>query len=117
MQQIYRSDGEVVGIIHRGHLYNIDGEWIGFLSGAEVYGITGEYLGYLSSDRRLLSTRRPPKKAPKRPPASWPPRLRGVPERFPLAPLFRQLPYAVIDVFEEYPERFKYISDLRPDMD
>jgi len=115
MQPIYRSDGEVVAIVHQGHLHNIDGEWIGFLRGAEVFGFNGEYIGYLSEDRRLLRSRRPPKRE-LIPPPTLPTRLRGIPERFPLATLFKQLPYSTIDVFEEYPEQFRYVSDLRPDI-
>jgi len=117
MQPIYRSDGATVAIVHCGYLYNRDGEWIGFLRGAEVYGSNGDYLGFLTEDRRLLRTRRPPQQEPLPPPPFWPPRLRRVPERFPLAPLFKQLPFGLIDVFEEFPERFKYVSELRPDLD
>ncbi len=117
MEPIYRSDGQVVALVHRGNLHNVDGEWIGFLLGAEVYGATGEYIGYLSDDRRLLRSRRPPQQLPVTPPESWPPRLRGIPERFPLARLFRQLPFGLIDVFEEFPDRFKYVSELRPDLE
>ncbi|MBN1315404.1 MAG: hypothetical protein JXA42_08050 [Anaerolineales bacterium] len=116
MQPIYRSDGEAVAVVHRGHLYNIDGEWIGVLIGAEIYGHNGEYIGFLSEDRRLLRTRRPPKKQQIRQPP-LPPHLKGIPERFPLAPLFKQLPYGLIDIFEEFPNRYKYIAEVRSDMD
>ncbi len=116
MVPVYRSDGEPIAVIHLGGLYNIDGEWVGDLRGQEVYGINGEYVGFISQDHRLLRARRPPDRPAITPPAV-PPRLRGIPVRFPLAPLFKQLPYDVIDVFEENPERFKYVSELRPDMD
>jgi len=33
----------------------------------------------------------------------------------PLAPLFAEQPWNLVDVFEEASEVFKYISDLRPD--
>lgn len=116
MQPIYRSDGEAVAVVHRGNLYNIDGEWVGVLIGAEVYGHNGEYIGFLSEDRRLLRTRRPPhRNRIVQPPL--PPRLKGIPERFPLAPLFKQLPFNLIDIFEEYPNRYKYIAEVRQDMD
>ena len=116
MQPIYRSDGQVVAVVHQVHLYNVDGEWIGTLRGAEVYGITGEYLGYLSEDRRLLRVRRPTERTPIVPPP-MPARLRDIPGHFPLAPLFKQLPFGLIDVFEEFPEQFTFVSDLRPDME
>ncbi len=117
MQPIYRSDGAAVAVIHRGHLYNIDGEWIGFIRGANVYDVAGSYLGYLTDDRRLLRNRRPSNEPDETPPDAFPPRLRGIPSHFPLAPLFRQLPYGIVDVFEEFPHRFKYVSELRPDME
>ena len=117
MHPIYRSDGEVVAVVHRGYLYNIDGEWIGQLRGAEVFGASGEYMGYLSQDRRLLRKRNPTKRPHVPPPTPWPSSLKSIPERFPLATLFKQLPFSVIDVFEEFPERFRYISELRPDLD
>ena len=116
MHPIYRSDGEPAAVVHCGHLYNIDGEWIGFLRGAQVYGYTGEYIGYLSEDRRLLRLRRPADWPPLSPPP-LPDRLTGIPEHFPLAPLFKQLPFSIIDIFEEFPERFKYVSEQRPDLD
>jgi hypothetical protein len=43
--------------------------------------------------------------------------LEGIPSHFPLAPLFKQLPFSILDVFEAFPERFRFVSDLRPDMD
>ena len=39
------------------------------------------------------------------------------PPSMPLAPLLRALPYQLIDMFEEFPKRFLYISETRPDMD
>lgn len=117
MEPVYRSDGEVVAVIHEGNLYNIDGAWIGVLLGAEVYGFGGEYIGYLNVERRLLRSRRNPDREPIAPPEKLPRHLRGMPEFFPMAPLFKQLPYSVIDVFEEYGEKFTFISSLRPDLD
>jgi hypothetical protein len=117
MTPVYRSDGVVVALVHHGHLYNADGDWIGFLHGAEVYDVAGNYLGYLSADKRLLRERSAPDRERVSPPESWMPRLQGVPPHFPLAPLFRQLDYGTIDVFEEYPDKFKFISDLKPDME
>ncbi len=113
---IYRSDGEWVGIFHQGHLFNADGEWLGFVVGREVYNPRGEYLAFLSDDQRMLRKRslisEPRKmKVPARP--QRPP----IPSGAPLPPSFRALPYSLIDMFEEFPERFSYISETRPDMD
>jgi hypothetical protein len=35
----------------------------------------------------------------------------------PLAPLMRELPHQIIDMFEEFPERLNFISETRPDME
>ena len=116
MVPIYRSDGEWVGVYLDGHLFNIDGEWVGFSSGREVFDTGGQYLGFLSDDKRLLRkrtlSRRPPRLVPPEPPER--PRI---PASMPLAPLMRQLPHHIIDVFEEFPDRLVYVSETRPDMD
>jgi hypothetical protein len=117
MKPIYRSDGVAVALVHRGHLYNADGDWLGFLRGADVYDVTGSYLGYLSEDQRLLRKRNAPDRKRIKPPETWMPRLQGVPAHLPLAPLFKQLGYGTIDVFEENPDKFRFVSDLKPDME
>jgi len=117
MKPIYRSDGVVAALVHHGHLYNADGDWIGFLQGPEVYDVTGNYLGYLSSDQRLLRKRSAPHRERISPPSTKMPRLQGVPAHLPLPPLFSQLGYGTIDIFEEYPDKFGFVSDLKPDME
>jgi hypothetical protein len=115
MEPIYRSDGEWVGVYHRGNLFNADGEWIGFVRGREVYDPAGLYLGFLSDDRRLLRKRTPPQKARLQPPPR--PERPRLPASMPLAPMLRALPHQYVDMFEEYPERLMYISETRPDME
>lgn len=115
MVPIYRSDGEWVAVYHRGHVFNIDGEWLGFVVGREVYDTQGRYLGYFSEDKRLLRRRRPPEKIRiDPPPRPSPPR---VPASVPLAPVFSELTFSTLDVFQEDPDRFRYVSETRPDMD
>lgn len=116
MHPIYRSDGQAVAVVHRGNLYNVDGDWLGCLRGAEIFGFEGDFLGTLSEDRRLLRSRRPPQRE-RIPPPDRPLRLRGIPEMFPLAPMFKQLPYGTIDVFEEFPHLFDYVGETRQDLD
>jgi len=116
MQPIYRSDGEWVAVYMDGNIFNIDGEWLGFVSGREVFDSAGQYLGFISDDKRLLRKRslseRPPRLHP--PPRPERPRLLT---SMPLAPLMRNLPHNIIDMFEEFPERLIYVSETRPDMD
>lgn len=116
MTPIYRSDGEWVAVYEQGNLFNVDGEWIGFVNGREVYDTAGQYLGFLSDDRRLLRKRSRTRKPPHKEPPVRPPRPR-IPAHMPLAPLMRELPHQIIDLFEEYPERLIYISETRPDME
>ena len=116
MVPIYRSDGEWVAVYEKGCLFNVDGEWIGFVSGREVYDPSGMYLGFLSDDRRLLRSRSRPHTRPrlKPPPKPEAPKL---PASMPLAPMLSALPYSIVDMFEEFPERLSYISETRPDME
>ncbi|MCB8952649.1 MAG: hypothetical protein H6650_11595 [Ardenticatenales bacterium] len=116
MISIYRSDGEWVAVYESGHLFSVEGEWLGFLVGREIYDPSGNYLGFLSDDRRLLRKRTLWQEPARRPPPPRPPRP-FIPANMPLAPLLRALPYQIIDMFEEYPERFLFISETRPDME
>jgi hypothetical protein len=116
MVPIYRSDGEWVGVYLDGYIFNVDGAWIGFVSGREAFDTAGQYLGFISDDRRLLRKRSLSNRPPRLVSPERPPRPR-IPASMPLAPLMRQLPHQIIDVFEEYPDRLIYVSETRPDMD
>jgi hypothetical protein len=116
MVPIYRSDGEWVAVYINSHLLNVDGEWIGFVVGREVYDPGGVYIGFLSDDRRLLRKRSLDREPP-RYQAPPPPERVALPPVMPLAPLFRSLPYQIIDVFEAFPEKLLFVSETRADMD
>ncbi len=113
MQPIYSTNGEWVALLHNGHLYDTRGEWIAWLDGRDVYTRDGMYVGFLSDDRRILR-QRVRRQRPLRPAPPAPPKVRP-PATVPLASLFAELPWNLVDVFEEEPEIFKYISELRPD--
>ncbi len=115
MEAIYRSDGAWVGVYHQGNLFNVDGEWLGFVKGRDVYDRNGVYLGFFSNDRRLLRQRRNPEKPRLQPPPT--PERPQMPANMPLSPMLRALPYAYIDMFEEYADQLMFISDTRPDME
>jgi hypothetical protein len=116
MVPIYQSNGAWVAVYTEGNVYNIDGEWLGFVIGREVFDTTGRYLGFLSDDRRLLRKRSLSRRPPKLEPPQRPPRPK-MPATMPLAPLMRELPHQIIDLFEEIPEKLIYVSETRPDMD
>lgn len=116
MEPIYRTDGAWVAVFTGGHVFTTEGDWVGFVVGREVFDTQGEYLGFLSDDRRLLR-KRMVNETPSRkevPPAPERPRL---PANMPLAPLMRELPFHIIDVFEEYADELTYVSETRPDME
>lgn len=116
MEPIYRSDGEWVAVYEEGHLFSAGGEWLGFVVGRNVFDTGGDYLGFLSDDRRLLRRRRSDDRPARREPPPRPPTLQ-VPANVPLAPMFRVLPFHIVDVFEEEGDRLRYISETRPDME
>jgi hypothetical protein len=110
---IYRTDGEWMAILCDGNLFDTLGEWIGWLEDDAVYSLEGEYVGYISEDGRLLRPRVLPYRQRRRPPEQ-PPRFQSPPS-VPLPPLFGELGYDVVDVFEETPDIFGLVSDLHPD--
>lgn len=113
MKPIYSTNGEWVALLRAGYLYDTRGEWVGWLDGKDIYTRDGEYAGFLSEDGRVLRERIR-RQRPLRPAPPAPPRLRP-PAKVPLAPMFAELPWKMVDVFEEDPDIFKHISDLRPD--
>jgi len=113
MQLIYSTAGDWVALLHEGRLYDTRGEWIAWLDSKDIYTCDGMYAGFLSDDGRVLRERilrqRPLRPVP---PAS--PKIRP-PASVPLPPFFAELPWKLVDVFEEEPEVFRYIAELRPD--
>ncbi len=113
MQPLYSTSGEWVALLQGKYLYDTMGEWIGWLDGRDVYNRDGQYVGFLSDDRRVLRERVRRQRSLRPVPAA-PPKIRP-PAVVPLAPLFAELPWNQVDVFEEEPNVFQYISELRPD--
>lgn len=113
MRPIYRTDGKWVAVLSDGHLFDTLGEWIAWLHGNQIYSLEGEYVGYLSQDSRILRARKyepkPPLPVPPRPT-----RIR-VPSSVPLPPLFVELAYDTIDVFQEFPDLFLLVAERKPD--
>jgi hypothetical protein len=110
---IYRSDGEWVATLYDGNLFDMRGEWVAWTDGDDVYALDGEYVGYISGDGRLLRKRVQPYRKRRKPPEQRP-RFRPPPNA-PLAPLFAEISFDIVDVFEETPNVFAVVSELRPD--
>lgn len=115
MKHIYSTAGDWVALLDENmrYLYDTRGEWIAWLDGKEVYTRDGMYAGFLSDDGRVLRERIRQQR-PLRPVPVAPPGIRPS-ARAPLPPFFAELPWNQVDVFEEEPEVFKYVSELRPD--
>ena len=115
MKHIYSTAGDWVALLddNRQHLYDTRGEWIAWLDGKEIYTRDGMYAGFLAADGRILRERIRQQR-PLRPVPTAPRKVRP-PASAPLPPYFAELPWNQVDVFEEEPEVFKYISELRPD--
>ena len=118
MKYIYSTAGDWVALLDEGVrcLYDTTGDLIGWLDGEEVYTRDGVYAGFVSRDGRVLRERIRKQRPIRSVPAAVPTKVRP-PASAPLAPLFAELPWSQVDVFEEEPEVFKFISELRPDWD
>jgi hypothetical protein len=110
---VYRTDGEWVAVLHSGNLFDTMGEWIAWLDGNEVYSLEGEYIGFISEDGRLLRQRVLSYRKRRIAPTEIPPYEPL--ETVPLPPMFAELSYSIVDVFEEEPDLFTRIHELRPD--
>jgi hypothetical protein len=115
MQPIYCTGGEWVAVLHEHYLYDPSGEWIGFVDGKEVYTLGGVYVGFVTDDFRVVRERASPKR-PRHAMPPAPPRIRP-PATVPLAPMFSELPWRLIDVFDVEPEIFRRVALLRADWD
>jgi len=116
---IYTSRGDWLALMVFPYLYSPVGEWVGFLTpGRQVYDVDGLYVGWLTDEPRILRKRTydqtPPPAAPPPPPA----RIRP-PATVPLPRMMAELPFEIIDVLQEEPERLHTTDtgDLKQDME
>ena len=110
---VYSTSGDWVALIQGIYVYDTRGEWIAWLDDKDVYTSDGFYAGYLGDDNRILRHRNRKNRKHRACPQS-PGHIRP-PSRIPLPPLFPELAWQIVDCFEEEPEVFTRISDLRPD--
>jgi hypothetical protein len=114
---IYNTEGDWLALLVFPYVFNTLGEWVGWITDEkQVYDVDGIYVGWLSDENRILRKRHkiatdrretPPAPAPIRAPAT-----------IPLPPLMPELPYGVMDVLDEEPERLHTIDtgELKEDM-
>lgn len=116
---IYTTSGDLGAYLVYPYLYNSIGEWIGFVTPKrEVYSVLGNYVGDFTSDPRILRRRSYDFSKPRLEPPPPQPRI-TVPATIPLAPMMAELPFSMIDILEDEPERLSTVDfdELREDMD
>jgi hypothetical protein len=114
---LYNTHGDCAALMITTNIYNLSGEWIGWItSEKEVFDVDGIYVGWLSDDSRILRKRSNVDTDRRNPPPA-PERIRA-PATIPLPPLMPELPYSVIDVLDEQPERLHTVDtgELKEDM-
>lgn len=114
---VYNTHGDCAALLISTYIYNLSGEWIGWLTPEKkVFDVDGIYVGWLSSDMRILR-KRSNVVEDRRTPPSAPDRIRA-PATIPLPPMMPELPYSVVDVLDEEPERLHTVDtgELKEDM-
>lgn len=116
---IYSTPGDWMALLVFPYLYSSQGEWIGFVTpDRQVYDVQGLYVGWLTPDPRILRKRTMDDELERREPLPSPPRIRP-PATVPLPPMMSGLPFEVIDVLEDEPERLHTTDagELKEDME
>ena len=115
---IYNTSGDWSALLVFPHLYNTIGEWIGWITpDKQVYDVNGIFVGWLTEEPRILRRRIHDGPLPRRTPPDPPRRIRP-PATVPLPKMMAELPFEIIDIFEEEPDRLHTIDagDLKEDM-
>jgi hypothetical protein len=107
---IYTTPGDWSAIMLYPYLYNTMGEWIGFVTREQhVYDVDGIYVGWITDEPRILPRTTPPE---------HPDRIR-LPATVPLPPMMAEIPFEIVDVLFEEPERLHTTDtgEFKEDMD
>jgi hypothetical protein len=116
---IYNTPGDWSAFMHYPYIYSPLGEWIGWITPErEVFDVDGVYVGMLTEEPRILRRRTNDRPLPRRSPPMRPEPIRP-PARVPLPPMMAELPFGIIDVLDEEPERLHTIDggELKEDLD
>jgi hypothetical protein len=95
------------------------GEWIGWITpDRQVYDVDGIYVGFLTDEQRILRRRTLNGPLPRRISPRPQNKIRP-PATIPLPPMMSELPYDLLDVFVEEPERLHTVDtgEFKEDMD
>lgn len=116
---VYTTPGDWSALLVYPYLFNTIGEWIGYVTPDRlVYDVDGVYVGWLTDEPRILRKRIIEEELPRIDPPAPPGRIRP-PATVPLPPMMAELPFEVIDVLEEEPERLHTTDtgEFKEDMD
>jgi hypothetical protein len=116
---IYTTKGDPEAFLIYPYLFNRAGEWIGWVTPKrEVYSTLGNYVGELTKEPRIVRARVMETEAPKMSPPAPPKRI-APPSTVPLPPMMGDLPFSMIDVLLDEPERLHTLDsgEFREDMD
>jgi hypothetical protein len=116
---IYTSRGEAEAFLVFPYLFNRSGEWIGWVTPKrEVYSVLGYYVGDLSDDTRIIRKRSDDDLKPRLTVPKHPGKI-VTPASVPLAPLMKDLPFHLVDILQDEPERLHTADsgELKQDLD
>ncbi len=102
---VYTTPGDWSALLLFPYLYNTTGEWIGYVnSRRDVYDVDGVYVGWISKEPRILRKRIIEEELKRIELPDAPDRIRP-PATVPLPPMMAELPFEIIDVLDEEPDR------------
>ena len=102
---IYTTRGEWAALLVFPYVFSTVGEWIGFVTGSrEVYDTDGVYVGWITNEPRILRKRIIENELKRSDIPAFPSKIRP-PATVPLPPMMAELPFEIVDVFEEEPDR------------
>jgi len=116
---IYNTSGDWSALLVFPHLYNTIGEWIGWITQEQqVYDVNGIFVGWLTEEPRILRRRAHGGPLPRRTPPDPPGRIRP-PATVPLPKMMAELPFEIVDIFEDEPDRLHTTDagELKEDME
>ena len=116
---IYNTPGDWVAMMLYPYIYSTVGEWIGWITPKkDVYNVHGIYVGWLTKEPRILRRRTQEGMLARRDPPPKPDRIRP-PATVPLPPMMAELPFEILDVFDDDREHLTTLDygEHKEDMD
>jgi hypothetical protein len=116
---IYTSRGDWGAVLIFPHVFSTVGEWIGWITpDRQVYDVDGIYVGWLTGEPRILRKRTYDQPLERKRPPAAPPKVRP-PASVPLPPMMAELPFELVDVLGEEPDRLHTTDtgELKEDVD